>query len=152
MNNYVAPERSGWRDQSISEHHRLWGVVCKMTDIDWICLEYHQNYNVIKPAAIVEYKHQDAPPENINKPQYRAIQHMADAANLPFFVVRYAKDWQTFSITPVNDWAKTILHAERPMTEEQYVQLLYDLRKAGPLPAYVLENIKKGRREKNLFE
>ena len=47
----VRNERTGWRDEGISRRHRLWGVTCAATDIDFLLVE--QNYNT--PRAIVEW-------------------------------------------------------------------------------------------------
>ena len=54
----VKKERSGWRDEGISRRHRLWGVSCSATDIDFLLVEYIYN----TPKAIIEYKNEHAPP------------------------------------------------------------------------------------------
>ena len=35
----VRKERTGWRDEEISRRHRLWGVSCAATDIDFLLVE-----------------------------------------------------------------------------------------------------------------
>jgi hypothetical protein len=40
---------SCWRDEAISQRHRLWGFNCPAVDIDFLMIEYDQG----KPAACV---------------------------------------------------------------------------------------------------
>lgn len=136
-------ERTGWRDESISRRHRLWGVETQATDIDWLVIEYRSESGDIRPVAIVEYKNQHAPEQRLSMPQYVVLGKLATRADLPFFAVRYATDFSFFRVVPANIWAKVLLPENRDMTEVQYVTLLYRLRGYGGVPAKVLEKLKQ---------
>ena len=58
-------ERTGWRDERISQRHRLWGVECQAIDLDFLLVEYRSEYDDIRPVAIIEYKHECAPSQNL---------------------------------------------------------------------------------------
>lgn len=116
-------ERSGWRDQAISERHRMWGVHCTAVDLDLVLVEYH----LARPVALVEYKHYRAKfePGHAN---YRALRDLADRAGLPFVVAFYWPDTWSIRVHPMNDPA--LRHFE-PGT-----QPLHRARVRGaPLPA-----------------
>jgi len=81
----VAQERTGWRDQEISARHRMWGYDCPALDLDFLMLEYDQG----KAAALVEFKNEKAMPIRMGHPSIRALIGLADAANIPLFLVRY---------------------------------------------------------------
>ena len=34
----VRPERTGWRDEKLSQRHRMWGWDCPAVDIDFLLL------------------------------------------------------------------------------------------------------------------
>ena len=120
----VRAERTGWRDQRLSERHRRWGWNCPMVDIDFLALEYDEG----KAAAIVEYKHENAAPQYASQPSYRAIIDLGDRAGVPVFAVRYADDFSWWRVTPLNDLAKTWVPGQTPMTEEEWVTTLYRIR------------------------
>ena len=67
----VKKERSGWRDEGISRRHRLWGVSCSATDIDFLLVEYIYN----TPKAIIEYKNEHAPPQKLSASQYQVLKN-----------------------------------------------------------------------------
>ena len=52
-------ERTGWRDQALSERHRAWGWDCPALDMDFVMIEYDNG----KATALVEYKHEQAAPQ-----------------------------------------------------------------------------------------
>lgn len=135
------PERSGWRDEKISRQHRLWGVECQITDIDFLVLEYYKEYDVIRPTALVEYKNIRAKRQNSNYPQYVALAKLGSAANIPFFVVIYSDDFQKMIVQPMNAWAKVTVPRETCMSERQYVTFLYRLRGYDEVPQKVLNTL-----------
>lgn len=127
----VRGERSGWRDEKISQRHREWGFNCPLTDIDFLVVEYYYS----QPKAIVEYKHEHAKIDftkltsiGMAPQSYKAIEHLANAANIPFFVVRYKDDFSFWNITPMNKQAKSYVKETKNLSEEAYVELLYKIR------------------------
>lgn len=80
----TANERHNKRDAILSLKHRSWGFNVPAVDIDFLMIEYDQSI----PKALIEYRH-------INgairvDASIKAIIALADAANIPFFVVQYA--------------------------------------------------------------
>lgn len=133
----VRKERTGWRDEGLSLRHRDWGWDCPAIDVDFLMVEYNHG----RPIAVVEYKHEYAPPVDIKHPSYRAISELATLAKKPFFVVRYTESFQYFDVLPVNDEAKNSISKEETVTmsEYWYVRFLYHLRgHDGELPNDVL--------------
>ena len=130
----TAPERTGWRDQGISEHHRLWGVGALAVDVDFVLLEYSWN----GPAALIEYKNEYAREADYSNGSYRALAVLASGGCTPFFESRYKSDFTSYEVTPLNGIAKRYWLENGPvtMTEKEYVTFLYLLR-AQPLPSYL---------------
>ncbi len=120
----VAKERSGWRDQKISARHRMWGYDCPALDIDFLMLEYDQG----KAAALVEFKHEEAQAVHMGHPSIRALNALADAAGIPFFLVRYADDFSWYFVTPGNEKASGFVPEAIRLTEPEWIQLLYRCR------------------------
>lgn len=121
----VRVERTGWRDEWISNRHREFGWNAAFTDIDFMGLEYDQG----KPVCLIEYKHFNAK-INLDHPSIQAQKWLADKAELPFFlVVYYPKEFQYYVI-PINDRAKQVPHCEgvKFWSEKNFVKLLYFLR------------------------
>lgn len=133
----VRQERTGWRDEGISRRHRLWGVSCAATDIDFLLVEY--NYNT--PRAIVEYKNEHAPPQKLSASQYQVLKNLGDRAQIPVIAVRYASDFSKFQVVPVNQSAKEFLPNRTEMTESEFVALLYQIRDINLVPSEVLRKI-----------
>ena len=52
----VRAERTGWRDEELSQEHRKWGFDCPTVDIDFLMLEYDTG----RASALVEYKNEHA--------------------------------------------------------------------------------------------
>jgi len=82
----TANERHNKRDDIISLKHRTWGFNVPAVDIDFLMIEYDQSI----PKALIEYRH-------INgairvDASIKAIIALANAANVPFFVVQYYYD------------------------------------------------------------
>lgn len=120
-----AHERTGWRDERISERHRHWGFNCPAVDLDFLVVEY----NLGLPVALVEYKHFQATTPNLNHPTYRAIKRLAEFSDLPFLIAFYWPEYWAFKVTPVNDVAAETYRPEVVLTERQFVQSLYHIRK-----------------------
>jgi hypothetical protein len=122
----VRQDRTGWRDQQISERHRQWGIDCPAVDLDLLMVEY----NFGRPAGLVEYKHHLCDPARIElaHPTYRALCELANSAGIPFLVARYWPGIWAFEIMPVNPAAKAWFRENEQLTEEQFVERLYELR------------------------
>lgn len=124
----VRAERTGWRDQKISERHRSWGFNCPAVDLDFLVVEY----NVGKPVALVEYKHFRARKPVIDHPTYRAIKFLADGHNegpLPFMVSFYWPECWAFRVYPINEIARQHFTEGEAVTEREYVSRLYRMRR-----------------------
>lgn len=129
-------ERSGFRDQALSERHRHWGKNLPMMDIDTVWVEYDSR----RPVCLIEYKVAGAPRNEVQK---EVLARLADMARLPAFVVRYrceaeSDDWR-FRVWPLNDAARTHLATETAVIgEESFVQFLYAVRDRT-MPGYLRE-------------
>jgi hypothetical protein len=121
----VRQKRTGWRDQEISERHRLWGASCPAVDLDFLLTEIH----VGEPAALVEYKHFHARPINVASAVFTALRRLADRAEIPFLVAWYWPNSWAFRICPINDLARQHFDDPEDLTERAYVQRLYRLRR-----------------------
>lgn len=121
----VRPERTGFRDEQISLHHRTWGFNCPGCDIDLLFIEYH----VGMPVALVEYKDRHAWQPSLEHPTIRALRVLADNSSLPFIIAFYDSRTWAFRIIPVNEFAQqhfTLPH--EVLSERSYVERLYRLR------------------------
>jgi hypothetical protein len=125
----VRAERTGWRDESISARHRMYGWDVPAVDIDFLLIEYDKGV----PCALVEYKAMGARFPNLNHPTYRAIRVLADAAKVPFLVVFYEAGSWTYTAIAGNAQARTFLgYSHLLMAERAYVRRLYVLRNREP--------------------
>lgn len=122
---HVRPERTGWRDEKISERHRMWGFNCPAVDLDFLMVEY----NLGKPVGLIEYKHDGAQMPNLKHPTYRALTELANLAGLPFFIAFYHNEDWWFRIVPVNDLAKEVYVEQQAMSELEFVTSLYQMRR-----------------------
>jgi hypothetical protein len=123
----VKQERSGWRDESISARHRLWGFDCPAVDIDFLVSEFNAGLAV----AIVEYKHFRARIPDANHPAIRAFRDLTDNRinPLPFLIVRYwPGDW-AFQVAQLNPVAEQNFSLDEMMSELDFVMRLYKLRR-----------------------
>lgn len=132
----VRAERTGWRDLKLSERHRRWGWDCPAVDLDFLFLEYDKG----KAVALVEYKHELAPPQYASHPSYQAMIDLGNRADLPVFACRYAADFSWWRVVPLNQKAKELLPTIKEMTETEWVTLLYRLRGYEP-PKGLLEGL-----------
>ena len=135
----VSEERTGWRDEAISQRHReLWGFNCPAVDIDWLVIEY----DLGEPVAIVEYKAHGARIPGEKDKNRRALSRLGDRAELPVFCVKYKTDWTGWCVWSWNDLARQTIPIMALMSELEYVSLLYQLR-GRQLPPTVQEEILK---------
>lgn len=118
-------ERTGWRDDSISLRHRVWGFDCPCTDIDFLLIEYH----IAEPVALIEYKHFQAGFPNLTQAGYRALKRLAEIANLPLILAFYWPDVWAFRVYPLNDAAKKFFHKKEDLSEYEYVERLHRMRR-----------------------
>jgi len=116
-------ERSGWRDLGLNNRHRLWGVNVPATDID-LFLEY----DGAVPRGIVEYKHERAETQHSTHPNNKALIRLGNCAEIPVLAVRYTGEYDAFTVTPLNDFAKTHVASRHTYNEDEYVKLLYKIR------------------------
>lgn len=121
----VRQERTGWRDQEISERHRQWGASCPAIDLDFLLTELH----IGEPAALVEYKHFRARPINAAAAVFVALRRLADRAGIPFLVAWYWPGSWAFRVCPLNDAAREHFEDPEDLTERAFVQRLYRLRR-----------------------
>lgn len=119
-----AHERTGWRDESISRRHREWGYNCPAVDLDFLVAEY----NLGKPVALIEYKHERARWPDLQHATYRALRELADVADLPFAVVFYRQNPWRFLVLPANEKAQDFYQGQRSLSELRFVRSLYVLR------------------------
>lgn len=120
----VKKERTGWRDESLSQRHRLWGWDCPALDIDFLVIEYDK----AEPKAIVEYKNEHAAPQYATHPSYRALKKLADCAKIPLIACRYSDDLSKFKVTALNESALNYIPKRRLLSEIEWVTLLYSIR------------------------
>lgn len=132
----VREERTGWRDERLSERHRQWGWDCPAIDLDFLLLEYDKG----KAAGIVEYKHEKARKQYASHPSYQALTDLGDRAQISVFAVRYADDFSWWRVVPLNAMAKTFLSERKEMTESEYIRLLYKIR-GYDVPQSVLDGV-----------
>ena len=127
-----AEERSGWRDEALSLRHRLWGYDCPAVDIDFLLIEYDK----AEPKALVEYKNEHAQPITISKnSSILAMIELANRAELPALLVRYADDFSWWKVAPLNHEARQQMPPKENdsqsvwyFDEVQFVTLLYSIR------------------------
>lgn len=121
-------ERTGWRDEGISRHHREWGVACPATDLDFVLVE--RKYN--NPVALIEYKNQHSRPVSLEDGNILCIKQLGDKANLPVFVVKYSDNFYFYGVLPINSISQIMItQSFCIMNEQQYVNWLYQLRGEG---------------------
>lgn len=120
----VRPERTGWRDEALSRRHRRWGWDCPAVDLDFLFLEYDRG----KASAIVEYKNEHAAPQYASHPTYQAMIDLGNRANVPVLACRYADDFSTWKVTPLNAAARQHVPERVTLDEAGWVRLLYKIR------------------------
>jgi len=139
------PERTGWRDETISRWHRTLGTNCPAVDIDFLMCEYDSE----EPCCLVEYKYVSAEQKDLNDPTYRTLIRLGERAILPVFEVRWTHALSDFRVWPLNHIAeivaKRLLATEERdvvgryrLSRDAYVKLLYGIRHRA-IPASVLK-------------
>ena len=116
-------EITGWRDLALSRRHRLWGVKLPAVDID-LFLEYDYG----SPAALIEYKSENAEILDPNHFSYIALIELSNRGKIPFFAARYTRDFTKWVVTPLNKIAINIINVCSTFDEQGFVRLLYKLR------------------------
>ena len=124
----VRPERTGWRDQGISERHRRWGFNCPAVDLDFVLCEFDEG----RPYAIVEYKCQGASPIHRSHPTLRALADLGNRAKVPVFLVVYSRDYVVFRVVGLNYLGDQKVPQARDFNEQEYVSFLLSLRGRKP--------------------
>lgn len=120
----VREEKYGFRDLGLSDRHRKWGWDCPAVDLDFLFLEYDKG----KAVALVEYKHENAPPQHATHPTYQAMVDLGTRAGVPVFANRYKGDYSRWKVVPLNDIAKKLLPKRTEMTEKEWIEFLYHIR------------------------
>jgi len=122
--------------QELSDRHRDWGDDVPVVDLDYLMAEF--NHGV--PVAIVDYKHHMADLARTSAKTHETLSgfYDRDGQQIPFMVARYWPGIWAFKVRPVNDAATAFFERVKPglltaewvpMTEQQFVWLLYRLRK-----------------------
>ncbi len=132
----VRPERTGWRDEALSQRHRRWGWDCPAADLDFLFMEYDRG----KAVAIVEYKNEHAALQYACHPTYRAMIDLGNKAGIPVFACRYSDDFTEWKAVPLNGKACEFLPERKTLTEQEWVSLLYSIR-GYDVPQEVLDGI-----------
>lgn len=120
----VKKEITGWRDLALNDEHRKWGWNCPAVDLDHLFLEYDKGI----PVAVMEYKRETAPLQYLTDPTYRAIIELTKRGCIPFFVVRYAKDFSWWKVRQANEFAEKILPEIKIFTRKEWIQWMHQLR------------------------
>lgn len=133
----VKRERTGWRDEALSQRHRTWGWDCPAVDLDFLFLEYDRG----KASAIVEYKNEHAAPQYASHPSYQAMIDLGNKAGIPVIACRYADDFKWWRVTPLNGIAKKFTPSgTTELDEKGWVKLLYKIR-GYDVPLSVLDGM-----------
>ena len=120
----VRQERTGWRDEGLSQRHRHWGWDCPAVDIDFLMLEYDNG----KASALVEYKNEHAKPQYVSHPTYQAMINLGDRAGIPVIACRYSDDFSKWRVVPLNTKAREFIPERVELDEASWVRLLYKIR------------------------
>ncbi len=120
----VRAERTGWRDEGLSQRHRKWGWDCPAVDIDFLMLEYDTG----RASALVEYKNEHAKKQYASHPTYQAIIDLGNKAGIPVLACRYSDDFSRYKVVPLNDIAKEFISTPKELNEFEWVRLLYKIR------------------------
>ncbi len=127
----VRLERTFWRDEGLSQRHRLWGYDLPAVDIDFLLIEYDRGI----ACALVDYKIEFSAWPDLNSASFRAMIDIASNrfVPIPAFIVRYAADFSWYDVIGLNleSWAWMRSKVQR-MTERQWVEILYRLRGYEP--------------------
>ena len=120
----VREERTGWRDEGLSQEHRKWGFDCPAVDIDFLMLEYDTG----RASALVEYKNEHAKIQYASHPSYQAIIDLGNRAGISVLACRYSDDYSRYKVVPLNDKAREFISAPKELNKSEWVKLLYKIR------------------------
>ena len=125
------------RTDLLSDRHRIWGFGCPATDLDLVMIEYDQGiaFAVIEYKAGLERKLTEG-----ERWSLRAIKDLADRADLPAYVVKFEDDPWRFHVQPLGARGAGQLPMgdhDRVLTEQEYVDFLYQLRGRRAAPPEV---------------
>lgn len=137
-------ERTGWRDQGISDRHRKWGISLAV-DIDFILAEYMYS----KPVALMEYKNEHAKIPPLNSPEfqndsnYQTLINLGNMAGVPVFLIKYADNFTWYKVAGISEYGKALLSKTTLMPEIEFVKFQYQLR--GKIaPQQLLDTLSQG--------
>lgn len=116
-------ERTGWRDNSLSQRHRAYGFDCPAVDLDFPMIEYTRG----EPIALIEYKAGLSYVVDLEKSTYCALAKLANGSSIPFVVALYHPERFAFKLLAGNYHARNKLTGSL-LTEREYVTWLYCLR------------------------
>jgi hypothetical protein len=120
-------ERTGWRDQELSERHRLYGPSCCLMDLDCLWIEY----DALQERAIIEYKAHHVSSESASTSASAiVVQSVAAKCSIPAWIAYYnlrCDRWQ-YRIVPLNQMAVALFGGKHYLTEAAYVAKLYEVR------------------------
>lgn len=133
----VRKERYHLRDLIFNELHRRFGEGLFAVDLDF--LEFQLDGSTIKLNSLIEVKSEHAK-LNFSRLQHRAQKKLANAAAIPYFVVKYVKPDYGVMVYPMNKWAKNYISDITTMDLRDYARLLYKLR-GLECPDHVLEKL-----------
>lgn len=136
----VKPRYTPYGEDKVLNHHRNWGNRLYMVNADAIELDGNG-----EPLCIIDYKFSremdlQFPATGIDLDTFslRALARIADALNIPFFVVGYDNGLLSFAVIPRNQKAKELFPEEKMVDEEGFVRLLYKLRNLD-IPEDIIE-------------
>jgi hypothetical protein len=138
----TSPEARALTAQLLSDRHRRWGYDYPAVDLDFVV------YDKGIAIALIEYKNEHGAPLNlaIASSPFRplgVLRNVADRAQLPFFICRYADDFASFKVRAINTIAKAILPETTLFDEVGFVHFLYELgERKRRVPRYVQDNLK----------
>lgn len=123
----MSQERSGFRDEWISQWHRRLGYDFPAADVDFLLVEYDRRV----PVALVDYKMRAPYTPPANEANVEAIRWMADEAGLSFWWAFYRPEVAEFWPKPMNKRARGLIKWERWMPEAEFQRFLKHLRNMG---------------------
>lgn len=120
----VKPERTGWRDESISRLHREFGFDYPAVDVDFLLCEYDEGI----PVAIIEHKHVSWTEQKKTHPSFSALRCLADCARIPFWLCVYNTELTVFVLSRMNSIALSMAGKDLRLSREGYKNFLQRLR------------------------
>jgi len=122
-----ANERTGWRDEWLSNRHRKWGNDCPAVDIDFLMIEYNHKW----PVALIDYKYWTGKYlDTKNNASITAMINLANLAKIPAALSYYSKHptndiCRGFKVQGLNEFSGKAFNTIIRMSEYDYVKWLY---------------------------